>query len=847
MDGDDKIAICYGAEIPEDYSNTTEGRDCNDNNSASWRIDSYYYDADGDTYHAWGLSNMDDQDQIAICYGAEIPEDYSSKTEGRDCDDNNESVNPGMVEICANGVDDDCDGDVDCDDADCADDAFCSACVPSETVLDEIPEGSLSTWSYVNTYTSYSTSEVVSSYDSTTAIESEVTGNTVSYCPARGLEKVYDVSGSSATTALKAYFEFTSDLTYYNFPFIQVQLLDEDDELLANHFWYGKDVVGGLYQTYIAADPDFYTEFPGAAGYYTMDLSVMGDIEYAKVKVLILNYVCIGTNSITFDHLVFYDGCPAEEPGQVIVTLSENNPSEVYQDEAFDFAVNVTCEDGVCGDVELTLDPTPTSIRMLIYNPNSYDLSGSVSCNLGGYAYGDLPYEYLSENGVEITYWCDSTVVDASVLENFDVLYLGRSRGHGYVNSSDLRDWVAEGGGVILESNGDNYEPGTYTYIWSSIYDIFGYENCPNIEMSDNSGGGPLTKTVEHPIWEGVTSSVGDNRGLYENELADLCIGSGTKIGSSATGEQNPMVNEFGNGRTYSGVELYYNVNEDTQRYFLNVVRWVSQGGKGVIPMFDDWTVEPFYTTDQNPTDGSYDDCLADMQEGDSCEVTWSVIPKGKDQSLHTFFALANWTGSVNGSESEHTQIRIIVPTCDDSILNGDETNVDCGGSCGGYWYGDACNENPSTCGDGLITGAEECDDGNTNDGDGCGKSCTVEVVTSRGGGSGGGCPYGTRYENNRCVSTQSTTPTKEIDDEVSVDSSSDDEDEQKDGGVEQFVASAEPEDVIEPVVAEETENDNLITGQVTGDVGTGTSLLWLLVPLGLIVIIGGVFLWKKK
>lgn len=78
--------------------------DCNDNDVNVWQSATLYIDADGDGYDA-GVET--------ICYGADIPTGYSLTTNGTDCNDDDLSINPGAIEICGNGIDDNCDGQID--------------------------------------------------------------------------------------------------------------------------------------------------------------------------------------------------------------------------------------------------------------------------------------------------------------------------------------------------------------------------------------------------------------------------------------------------------------------------------------------------------------------------------------------------------------------------------------------------------------------------------------------------------------------------------------------------------------------------------------------------------------
>ena len=145
-DGDGYFVEASGCDGEDGYNGHS---DCNDNNPNSWRVDFYYYDGDDDGYYGDGANRRDDG-MMAICYGADIPVGYTETSLGEDCDDNNPSINPDMSEICNNGLDDDCDGFVDCTDGDCTTDTACIGVAVSTIIFSDI--GASSQYGYVHDY-----------------------------------------------------------------------------------------------------------------------------------------------------------------------------------------------------------------------------------------------------------------------------------------------------------------------------------------------------------------------------------------------------------------------------------------------------------------------------------------------------------------------------------------------------------------------------------------------------------------------------------------------------------------------------------------------------------------------
>lgn len=161
-----KENVCYGDNIPDGYKTVTLGSDCDDNNlnihpgavetcgngidencngmeddvcsvidtdgdgvadsndcapndGTKWQTASFFIDKDNDGY---------DAGKEDVCYGAIVPNGYKSVSFGSDCNDNTADVNPGVTEICGNGIDENCNGMAD------------DVCAPIDSDKDGVPD-----------------------------------------------------------------------------------------------------------------------------------------------------------------------------------------------------------------------------------------------------------------------------------------------------------------------------------------------------------------------------------------------------------------------------------------------------------------------------------------------------------------------------------------------------------------------------------------------------------------------------------------------------------------------------------------------------------------------------------
>lgn len=107
----------------------------------------------------------------------------------------------------------------------------------------------------------------------------------------------------------------------------------------------------------------------------------------------------------------------------------------------------------------------------------------------------------------------------------------------------------------------------------------------------------------------------------------------------------------------------------------------VTRNKSGLVP---EGSGQPFYTNMSNPAGPANFSCLANMNDTDSCNVTWYVYTSGTVGDTHEFFVYANNTGTPTPVYGDYHNFTIQAPvgggdTCD--YTSGDWT-VDCTESC---------------------------------------------------------------------------------------------------------------------------------------------------------------------
>jgi hypothetical protein len=520
-----------------------------------------------------------------------------------------------------------------------------------ETLVDEVESGSLSGWmvNYPSGNPVFSYDEIVSPYDESTALRTSVVGSSYHPCNQPSISKNYLVGGNTDTTQLKAYLAFTSTMEHYTFPYLVVELYDESDVRVGSQIYYGKDVIGGLYASYANNNPESYTELPIAAGDVTLDLSVMGEnIDFTSLKITLVNYACVGQNSVTFDHLrvlcgeVDGDDDNGDLVGQLV---SPTEPLTVYQNTPFTFKSSVKCVDGNCGDVTATLDPAIG------------DKDVGIFCSGCGSDQGTPCEELANGPSVASCEYYDSQCPINVDLENYNSILLYHNSGlcedfHDKVYNWHIQDPL-------------NRRLVISTFYWQGdtglINSIMPFTTQGSCEYNPDSLG---EYDENHSLMQGIsdfTHTCG-----YHGIDEPLDLRSDANV-VAYWSDGVPFVVEDKTKNIvaitfFPGTSWCNEVRTQRNQLFYNALTYDLY--KGVVPMD---AGEPFYTTSQNPQTKSDVSCLGDMQKDGVCEQSWEVVPTGKQGSTYEFFTIYE---SSFGKKVDTEKVKITI-FCDDPDGNG--------------------------------------------------------------------------------------------------------------------------------------------------------------------------------
>jgi cysteine-rich repeat protein len=141
------------------------------------------------------------------------------------------------------------------------------------------------------------------------------------------------------------------------------------------------------------------------------------------------------------------------------------------------------------------------------------------------------------------------------------------------------------------------------------------------------------------------------------------------------------------------------------------------------------------------------------------------ITPIGEyDESSSQFFGFSPSASKTDNYKVIPSAPPPPTPYCGDGTLDSNEQCDD-----GNTADGDGCSANcttepppppPPCCGDGTVDAGEECDDGNTTSGDGCSATCTTEHIPCCGDGTldaGEQCDDGNTTDGDGCSATCTT------------------------------------------------------------------------------------------
>jgi hypothetical protein len=323
--------------------------------------------------------------------------------------------------------------------------------------------------------------------------------------------------------------------------------------------------------------------------------------------------------------------------------------TSVTQYYFFDFTGRVTCSGGECGDVEMTLDPLVggTSYAFTPDYGEYIDVDGTIGTN-NDYTALQTYDNACSSGGSEcfgLQYNGDDPA--AGYLElSFNVSVANLTEeSNSLDNLSVFVNYCYDGSNNVASmacSNDDQYE-GTldipqeiliYNWTaaaWEDIGDLDGYGS------TEDCSGNACQNTIrgDEDIY-----SAGADLSNYVNSSGYILIR--IEHDPSAVSAQADLVMDY--------VLLNLSVTESGS----------SSGSKGIIPM---GSGVPFYTVSSNPMQPSDNPCLAGLDDGETCDVTWSVNATGELNTTWEFFVTSdpiNYSSYLSGDNSSRINITII-------------------------------------------------------------------------------------------------------------------------------------------------------------------------------------------